>query len=74
LLDRCLNESTSYLNIVAATTQFEPSFFEKIVSAGVAGHHIVILYFPPETRDDYSEDVFMKLTDIGFATQRIGND
>ena len=73
LLDQCLNESTSYLNIVIATASFGPEFFERVVNAGNAGHFVAVLYFPPDAPERESEEIFEQLSQIGVSAQRIAS-
>lgn len=74
LLDKCLNETASYINVVIATAKPDGALYERIVNANHAGHFVALLYFAAVPPDPHAEQIFQRLEEGGAACYRITED
>ncbi|MCL1846090.1 MAG: DUF58 domain-containing protein [Defluviitaleaceae bacterium] len=57
IISRELNNAASYLNAVILTSRLTAPLCERILNAANNGHYIALMYCPPETPDDESEEL-----------------
>ncbi|MCL2357977.1 MAG: DUF58 domain-containing protein [Defluviitaleaceae bacterium] len=69
ILSAELNAAAGYLNAVIVTSRLTAPLCERVLNAGSNGHFVFVMYFPPETPCDDSEEIFKILSEAGRAAK-----
>jgi uncharacterized protein (DUF58 family) len=71
LLDKCLNESSSYINSAVLSARLDMPLYERLTSANHIGNFISLVYFAPPRPDREAENIYHMLIESGVACYRV---
>ncbi|MDR1558794.1 MAG: DUF58 domain-containing protein [Clostridiales bacterium] len=66
-----LNGQTNPVNITIITSQLTDILFDELTGAFYFGHHVILIYIPPERESDLALNIFDMLREIGMYAYRI---
>jgi uncharacterized protein (DUF58 family) len=70
MIDKCINESTSYINMAIATAAPDALLYERVVTANHTGNFVAVVYFAPPKPEPEAEAVYYRLVESGVACYR----
>jgi len=74
MLGSILNNQSGQVNISVITSHLTDILLDELVGAYYFGHHVVLVYVPPQSDSDQADGMFNSLLEIGMKVYRINID